>query len=59
MTSVAPMLDPGSQTASAAPVGSASTAIRPASMTSNGSAMRLAPSSFALAAAASADATVT
>ena len=41
------------------PDGSAITAIRPSSITSNGSAMSDAPSSAARAAAASADSTVT
>jgi hypothetical protein len=40
-------------------VGSAITAIRPTSMTSNGSAITVAPASLAFAAVSSADATVT
>ena len=58
-TSVAPMLCPGSHTHSAAPVGSAKTAMRPTSITSNASAMTLPPLSLAFCAAPAADATVT
>ena len=49
----------GSHRHSAAPTGSTITAIRPTSMTSNGSAAIVAPSSDARAADASADSTVT
>jgi hypothetical protein len=49
----------GSQTMKKAPCGSWITAIRPASMTSNGGACTLAPSSAAFAAASSALSTVT
>ena len=49
----------GSHRHRAAPVGSAITAIRPASITSNGSASTVPPSSSARAAGSSADATVT
>ena len=49
----------GSHTDSTAPVGSVKMAMRPASNTSNGSIMRLPPSSPTRAAVSSADATVT
>ena len=58
-TSVAPMCCRGSHKHSAAPVGSAMTAIRPTSITSNGSATTVAPRFFACCAVSSADATVT
>ena len=58
-TSVAPMFERGSHRHSAAPTGSMITAIRPTSITSNGSAATVAPSSAARAALSSTDATVT
>ena len=58
-TSDAPMWLRASHRHSAAPTGSMITAIRPTSITSNGSAATLAPSSAARAAASSALATVT
>ena len=58
-TTCAPMLSFGSQAANIAPLGSAITAMRPASPTSNGPATTVPPSSPALAAASSALATVT
>ncbi len=58
-TSSAPIWSPGCQMQKTAPVGSAITAMRPASITSKGSANRVPPSSRTLAAVASASSTVT
>jgi hypothetical protein len=55
----APMCLPGCHTWNTAPAGSCSTAMRPASITSNGGASTVPPSSLARFAASSALATVT
>jgi hypothetical protein len=59
LTSCAPWRVPGSQTQKAAPVGSASTAMRPAGAASHGSLTTLPPAATASRAAASTSATRT
>ncbi len=58
-TRPAPMLLPGCQSAIIAPCGSASTDMRPASITSNGPCSTLAPSDSAFSVVASTSSTVT